>query len=101
MSASNPISWDDRISADSDTVDRFLADGMTAQTPSDADFQNAIEWLALYGAESHEDAQPFANVIAYLMARLDERARRTAINTAKREYAAAHGIPVSQVRIAR
>lgn len=95
------IEWNERISADADTVDAFLAQGMDAQKPSDADFQNAIQWLALYGAQDREDAQPFANVIAYLMAKLDQRERRTAINAAKREYAAAHGIPVSRVRIAR
>jgi len=95
------IEWNERISADEDTVDRFLADGMDAHKPSDADLQNAIQWLALYGAQDHEDAQPFANVIAYLMAKLDQRERRAAINAAKREYAAAHGIPVSRVRIAR
>lgn len=95
------IEWNERISADDDTVDAFLADGMDAHKPSDADFQNAIQWLALYGAQDREDAQPFANVIAYLMAKLDQRERRAAINAAKREYAAAHGIPVSRVRIAR
>jgi len=95
------IEWNERISADEDTVDRFLADGMDAHKPSDADFQNAIQWLALYGAQDSEDAQPFANVIAYLMAKVDQRERRAAINAAKREYAAAHGIPVSKVRVAR
>lgn len=95
------IEWNERISADDDTVDAFLAEGMDANKPTDADFQNAIQWLALYGAQDREDAQPFANVIAYLMAKLDQRERRAAINAAKREYAAAHGIPVSRVRIAR
>lgn len=95
------IEWGERISADDDTVDRFLADGMGADKPTDADFQNAIQWLALYGAQDREDAQPFANVIAYLMAKVEQRERRAAINAAKREYAAAHGIPVSKVRVAR
>lgn len=95
------IEWDERISADDDTVDRFLAEGMDAHKPSNADFHNAIQWLALYGAADGEDAQPFANVIAYLMAKVDQRERRAAVNAAKREYAAAHGIPVSRVRIAR
>lgn len=95
------ITWTQRISGDDDTVDRFLHEGMTAEGPSEADLWTAIEWLALYGAETQDDAQPYANVIAFLERTIATKAKRQATAEAKRAYAAEHGISVKQVRVNR
>lgn len=97
------VDWPHRISSDHDVVDRFLSesDGQTIERPSSADIHTAIEWLALYGAESKEDAVPYIRVIALLQAQLDAREHRAALARAKRDYATRHGVPVASVRIAR
>lgn len=97
------VDWPGRISSDHDVVDRFLSesDGQTIERPSIADLHTAIEWLALYGAESEEEAAPYVRVIALLQAQVDARQHRTALARAKREYATTHGVPLASVRIAR
>jgi hypothetical protein len=97
------LDWPTRISADDDTVDYYLAaaDGETLYAPSVSDLETAIEWLALYGADSPEAAAPFGAVIAFLQAKVDDKVRRENVAAAKRQYAAANGVPVSSVRIAR
>jgi hypothetical protein len=97
------LDWPTPISADDDTVDTYLcdADGETISAPSVSDLETAIQWLALYGAESGDDAEPFVRVVAYLQAKADEKVRRENVAAAKRQYAEANGIPVSRVRITR
>ena len=97
------VDWPHRISSDHDVVDRFLADsdGQTVDRPTIADMHTAIEWLALYGAESEEEAAPYIRVIALLQAQVDARQHRVALARAKRDYATTHGVPVASVRIAR
>jgi hypothetical protein len=48
---------------------------------------------------SQEIAEGIRRCIEYLMAESDRRDARSALAVAKREYAAAHGIKVSQVRV--
>ncbi len=96
------IDWPTRISSDDDTVDLYLwTQVRPVDAPSQYDLETAIEWLALYGAESLEDAEPFMRVIAFLQAKQQEKVRRDNLAAAKRDYAAERGIPVSQVRISR
>lgn len=96
-----PITWPERISADSEVVDAHLVDTTSTPAPTVADLENAIQWLALYGAADHEDAQPFIRVIGLLQAKIADHQRRADIAQAKRAYAATHGVRVSSVRIAR
>ncbi len=72
------VDWPERISADHDTVDRFLHEGATVNMASSGDIATAIEWLALYGAETAEDAQPYVNVIGLLERTLDRREMKAA-----------------------
>lgn len=99
--AYDEFKWDARISADDDTVDRFLYEGMYVEAPSISDLNTAIEWLALYGAEDTHIAEPYANVIAFLAKTIEEKESRRALAEAKRTYARENGIPVSQVRVTR
>jgi hypothetical protein len=59
--------WGNRISSDEDSVDRFLHEGLVPESPSVGDLHSAAEWLATYGAENAEDAQGWANVVAFLI----------------------------------
>jgi len=96
------LDWDERVSSDDDTVDRFLHDGsVVPESPSEADLSTAIEWLALYSAEDAETAQAFANVIGLLDRKISEKRKRAATAQSKREYAQANGIPVSRVRVVK
>lgn len=95
------LNWPERISSDTDVVDRFLHEGIDVQAPSITDLNTAIEWLALYGAETAEDAQAYANVIGFLQRSIETRIKRKSLAAAKRAYAIEHGIPVSQVRVNR
>lgn len=72
------VDWPERISADHDTVDRFLYAGISVESPSSGDIATAIEWLALYGAETEADAQPYANVIGHLERTLQRRETKAA-----------------------
>ncbi len=91
--------WGDRISADEDSVDRFLHEGLIPQSPSVGDLHSAAEWIATYGSETAEDAQGWANVVAFLILTAESKQKRSAIADAKRSYAKANGLKVSQVRI--
>lgn len=93
--------WGERISADEDSVDRFLHEGLIPQSPSIGDLHTAAEWLATYGAETSEDAQGWANVVAFLILTAESKQKRSAVAQAKRKFAKEKGIPVSQVRINR
>lgn len=95
--------WWNRITADDDTVDARMHDGtVTPQSPTEADLRTAIEWLATYAVDDDDEmAQSFANVIGMLDRKIHEKQQRAATAQAKREYAAAHGIPVSKVRVIR
>ena len=95
------LNWPERISSDTDVVDRFLHEGIDVKTPSISDLNTAIEWLALYGAETAEDAQPFANVIAFLEKTIASKQRRAETARQKRAFANYFGVPVSQVRVNR
>jgi hypothetical protein len=94
-----------RISADNDTVELALIEGLVKpQAPSNNDLLGAVEWLAIYGC-GHETegelemAQSFANVIAFLELTVEARLKRKAVNQLKRNYAKEHGVKVRQVRI--
>jgi len=91
--------WGTRISADEDSVDRFLHEGLVPQAPSVGDLWGAAEWIATYGAEDAKDAQGWANVVAFLILTAQAKEKRSNLAKAKKEYAKAHGIPVSQVRV--
>lgn len=93
--------WGERISADEDSVDRFLHEGLVPQAPSVGDLHTAAEWLATYGAETVEDAQGWANVVAFLILTAESKQKRSALAQAKKKFAKENGIPVSQVRINR
>ena len=91
--------WANRISADEDSVDRFLHEGLIPQSPSVGDLHSAAEWIATYGSETAEEAQGWANVIAFLILTAESKEKRSAIAEAKRRYAKEKGLKVSQVRI--
>ena len=91
--------WANRISADEDSVDRFLHEGLIPQSPSVGDLHSAAEWIATYGSETAEEAQGWANVVAFLILTAESKEKRSAIAEAKRTYAKANGLKVSQVRI--
>ena len=93
------LQWTERISSDTDVVDRFLNEGIDVKAPSIQDFYTAIEWLALYGAETPEDAQPFANVIAYLERTIAKKEKQARLARQKRAYADYFGVPVKSVRV--
>lgn len=83
------------ISADCETVDYIMQNNeYEAKAPSANDLQCAAEWLALFSVEEqNENFQSFLNVIAFL----DMTADAKNLQSAKKEYAKAHGIKVSQV----
>ena len=70
-----------------------------------------LEWAlddyfssATFDVQDDHDAKRVKQVqrcIEYLKAESDRREKRTALAAAKREYAAAHGIKVSQVRVGK
>jgi hypothetical protein len=93
--------WGERISADQDSVDRFLHEGLVPQSPSVGDLHSAAEWIATYGAENAEEAQGWANVVAFLILTAESKEKRSVLAQAKKKFAEANGIPVSQVRINR
>jgi hypothetical protein len=93
--------WGNRITSDEDSVDKFLHEGLVPESPSIGDLHGAAEWLATYAAETAEDAQGWANVVAFLILTAESKQKRSAIAEAKRKFAKEKGIPVSQVRINR
>ncbi len=91
--------WGERISADEESVDRYLHEGLVPESPSVGDLWGAAEWIATYGAEDAEEAQGWANVVAFLILTAQAKEKRSNLAKAKREYAKAHGIPDSKVRV--
>ena len=93
--------YGNRASADTDTVEQAILDGVVIpKAPSAGDLRGAAEWLALYGSDDNiELAQSFANVVAFLDLTAQSKENRTALAKAKREFAKANGIKVSQVRV--
>lgn len=92
--------WGNRISSDNESVDRFLFEGLVVpKSPSSGDLYGAAEWLATYAAENAEEAQGWANVIAFLILNADSKQQRSILAEAKRRYAKENGLKVSQVRI--
>lgn len=93
--------WKTQISSDEGTVDNYLFSGeVKPVAPSKGDLWRALEWLALYDAgDDLEVAQSFANVIGFLDSAANSKEKREILAEAKREYAKAHGIKVSQVRL--
>jgi hypothetical protein len=94
--------WGNRITSDYDSVDRFLHEKVVVpQAPSIGDLHGAAEWLATYASETAEDAQGWANVVAFLILTAESKEKRSALAKAKKKFAEEKGIPVSQVRINR
>ena len=94
--------WGNRITSDYDSVDRFLHEKVVVpEAPSIGDLHGAAEWLATYASETAEDAQGWANVVAFLILTAESKEKRSALAKAKKKFAEANGIPVSQVRINR
>jgi hypothetical protein len=92
--------WEQRVCADDDSVDRYLHEGIVVpEVAKPEDLLLAAEWLATYGSDSEEDAQKWANVIAFLMSSAKTKQNRSALAQAKKKYAEEKGIKVSQVRI--
>jgi hypothetical protein len=93
--------WKTQISSDEGTVDNCLFRGdVKPVAPSKGDLWRALEWLALYDADGDlEVAQSFANVIGFLDSAATTKEKREILAEAKKEYAKAHGIKVSQVRL--
>jgi hypothetical protein len=93
--------WGNRISSDHESVDRYLHEGLVPQSPSVGDLHSAAEWLATYAAETSEEAQGWANVVAFLILTAESKEKRSDLAKAKKKFAEANGIPVSRVRINR
>ena len=94
--------WGERISSDYESVDRFLHEKIVVpEAPSIGDLNAAAEWLATYASETAEDAQGWANVVAFLILTGESKEKRSALAKAKKKFAEEKGIPVSQVRINR
>jgi len=92
--------WGERISSDYESVDRFLHEKVVVpQSPSVGDLHSAAEWLATYASETAEDAQGWANVVAFLILTAESKQKRSITAEAKRKYAKENGLKVSQVRI--
>ena len=93
--------WKTQISADEGTVDNYLFRGdIKPVAPSKGDLWRALEWLALYDAgDDVEVAQSLANVVAFLSFTADSKEKREVLAEAKRQYAKANGLKVSQVRV--
>jgi hypothetical protein len=93
--------WETQISSDEGTVDNYLFRGdVKPVAPDKGDLWRALEWLALYDAgDSVEIAQSLANVVAFLSFAADTKEKREILAKAKKQYAEAHGIKVSQVRL--
>jgi hypothetical protein len=93
--------WKTQISADEGTVDNYLFRGdVKPVAPDKGDLWRALEWLALYDAgDDVEVAQSLANVVAFLSFTADSKEKREVLAEAKRQYAKANGLKVSQVRI--
>ena len=93
--------WKTQISADEGTVDNYLFRGdVKPVAPDKGDLWRALEWLALYDAgDDLEVAQSLANVVAFLSFTADSKEKREVLAEAKRQYAKANGLKVSQVRI--
>jgi len=89
------------ISADEDTVEKAIMDGVVkAEAPSASDLRWAAEWLALYASEDSTDlAQAFANCIAFMDLTAQAKEKRSVLAKAKKQYAKEKGIKVSQVRL--
>jgi len=97
-------SYGDRfVSADEDTVERAIVNGeVKPQAPSASDLRWAAEWLAIYASAEHKElAQAFANCIAFMDLTAESKEKRSNLAQAKKKFAEANGIPVSQVRINR
>ena len=94
---------DTSISSDTDTVERALMSGeVKVEAPSASDLRWALEWLAIYQSSDHKEvAQAFGNVIAFLELTAQSKEKRSNLAQAKKKFAEANGIPVSQVRIKR
>jgi flagellar biosynthesis component FlhA len=94
---------DTSISSDTDTVERALMSGeVKVEAPSASDLKWALEWLAIYQSSDHKElAQAFGNVIAFLDLTAQSKEKRSNLAQAKKKFAEANGIPVSQVRINR
>jgi hypothetical protein len=94
-----------RVSADDDTVEYAIIEGIVKPVAPDAnDLLFAAEWLALYSSGNEEDyeiecAQRLANVVAFLELTAQSKKNKQVLAEAKRQYAKKHGIKVSQVRI--
>jgi hypothetical protein len=95
--------WTTQISADKGTVDNYLFRGdVKPVAPSVSDLQRALEWIALYDVgDDVEVAQSFSNVVAFLSFTAESKEKRNILAKAKKQYAEAHGIKVSQVRLKR
>ena len=93
--------WKTQISADEGTVDNYLFRGdVKPLAPDKGDLWRALEWLALYDAgDDLEIAQSLANVVGFLSIAADSKEKREILVEAKKQYAKAHGIKVSQVRL--
>ena len=92
------------VSSDSDAVGVLMDEGTISKvtSPSENDLALAIEWIATYQVgDDLETAQKFANVIAFLDLTIQSKNNRKVLAEAKRQYAATHGIKVSQVKIKR
>ncbi|NDC49478.1 MAG: hypothetical protein EBZ61_10450 [Micrococcales bacterium] len=71
------------ISADTDTVERAIVDGIVKpQAPSADDLRWALEWLAIYASDENvELAQAFANCIAFQLGKSQKRIRKGSRNS--------------------
>lgn len=83
--------------------DIIKENNVQAKSVSVLDLGFAIDWLGSYEPQEDDDAilQTIANVTAFLSNEITRRHKIAQIAQAKREYAKAHNIPVSQVRVAK
>ena len=68
-----------------------------AKAPSIDDLAKAADVLRCYEGDQWE-VQALINVVTHLEKQIESKRHRALLNQVKREYAAEHGIKVSQVR---
>jgi hypothetical protein len=90
------------VSSDSDAVGNLMDNGIITEVkaPTEAQLFLAMDWLSTYQVmDDMRVAQDIANVIAFLDLTVQSKNKRKVLSEAKRQYAATHGIKVSQVKL--
>lgn len=75
--------------------------GLKAQPAGEFEIAFAIDWLECYelDIEETETAQKIANAVGFLTKALENKVRARKLAEAKRAFAEANGLKISQVRV--